>query len=172
MSELHKFLFEGLPVRGMLVRLTDGWREALRRRQSTQATPEPVRRLMWQRDHGPCKVPGCGASRYLDLHHLQWRTNGGDHRPINLILLCGAHHRAHHDGKLRIDGDSPDRLLFTHADGTAYGTHRVADAQSALRNLGFKSAEATAAVQRAQAHVGPDASLQDFIRVCLQECST
>src|SRR6476620_5556216 len=46
MSELHKFLFEGLPVRGMLVRLTDGWREALRRRQTTQATPEPVRRLM------------------------------------------------------------------------------------------------------------------------------
>ena len=29
-SELHKFLFEGLPVRGMLVRLTDGWREVLR----------------------------------------------------------------------------------------------------------------------------------------------
>ena len=24
MSELHKFLFEGLPVRGMLVRVTDG----------------------------------------------------------------------------------------------------------------------------------------------------
>ena len=46
MSELHKFLFEGLPVRGMLVRLTDGWREALRRRQTTQATPAPVRALM------------------------------------------------------------------------------------------------------------------------------
>ncbi|HEX7385383.1 MAG TPA: Hsp33 family molecular chaperone HslO [Burkholderiaceae bacterium] len=46
MSELHKFLFEGLPVRGMLVRLTDGWREALRRRQSTQPTPAPVRALM------------------------------------------------------------------------------------------------------------------------------
>ena len=46
MSELHKFLFEGLPVRGLLVRLTDGWREALRRRQMTQATPPPVRALM------------------------------------------------------------------------------------------------------------------------------
>lgn len=32
MSELHKFLFQGLPVRGMLVRLDDGWRELLRRR--------------------------------------------------------------------------------------------------------------------------------------------
>ena len=34
MSELHKFLFEGLPVRGMLVRLTDGWQELLRRRET------------------------------------------------------------------------------------------------------------------------------------------
>jgi hypothetical protein len=33
LSELHKFIFEGLPVRGMLVRLTDAcktsWRAAL-----------------------------------------------------------------------------------------------------------------------------------------------
>ncbi len=28
-SELHKFIFEGLPVRGMLVRLTDSWQEVL-----------------------------------------------------------------------------------------------------------------------------------------------
>jgi molecular chaperone Hsp33 len=32
MSELHTFLFEGLPVRGMLVRITDAWQEILRRR--------------------------------------------------------------------------------------------------------------------------------------------
>jgi molecular chaperone Hsp33 len=33
-SELHKFLFDGLPVRGVLVRLTDSWTEILRRRAS------------------------------------------------------------------------------------------------------------------------------------------
>jgi hypothetical protein len=32
--ELHKFLFDGLPVRGMLVRLTDSWQEVLRRREA------------------------------------------------------------------------------------------------------------------------------------------
>ena len=42
MSELQKFLFEGLPVRGMLVRLTDSWREVLRRRDH----PPPVRALL------------------------------------------------------------------------------------------------------------------------------
>jgi molecular chaperone Hsp33 len=46
MSELHKFLFEGLPVRGMLVRLTDGWQELLRRRETVGAFAPPVRALL------------------------------------------------------------------------------------------------------------------------------
>ena len=47
MSELHKFIFEGLPVRGMLVRLTDSWREVLQRRAAADDTfPAPVRMLM------------------------------------------------------------------------------------------------------------------------------
>ncbi len=47
MSELHKFIFEGLPVRGMLVRLTDSWREVLQRRAAANdAFPEPVRVLL------------------------------------------------------------------------------------------------------------------------------
>ena len=47
MSELHKFIFEGLPVRGMLVRLTDSWREVLQRRTgANDSFPEPVRVLM------------------------------------------------------------------------------------------------------------------------------
>ena len=47
MSELHKFLFEGLPVRGLLVRLTGDWREVLQRRKAAQDEfPQPVRALM------------------------------------------------------------------------------------------------------------------------------
>ncbi len=47
MSELHKFIFEGLPVRGMLVRLTDSWREVLQRRTgANDSFPQPVRVLM------------------------------------------------------------------------------------------------------------------------------
>jgi molecular chaperone Hsp33 len=46
MSELTKFLFEGLPVRGMLVRLTDSWREVLRRREAAGGYPAPVRELL------------------------------------------------------------------------------------------------------------------------------
>ena len=47
MSELHRFIFDGLPVRGHLVRLTQGWYELLRRRgDAGQAWPTPVRDLM------------------------------------------------------------------------------------------------------------------------------
>lgn len=46
MSSLHKFLFEGLPVRGMLVRLTDAWVESLRRREAAGGYPVEVRDLL------------------------------------------------------------------------------------------------------------------------------
>ncbi len=49
MSELHRFLFDGLPVRGMVVRLTDAWQEILRRRAGPEgagAYPQPVRELL------------------------------------------------------------------------------------------------------------------------------
>ncbi len=49
MSELRKFLFDGLPVRGAIVRLTDAWQEMLRRRGSNSGTgayPPPVRDLL------------------------------------------------------------------------------------------------------------------------------
>ncbi len=46
MSSLTKFLFEGLPVRGMLVRLTDAWVEALRRRATVGAHPPELRVLL------------------------------------------------------------------------------------------------------------------------------
>jgi molecular chaperone Hsp33 len=46
MSELRKFLFEGLPVRGMLVRLTDAWQEVLRRRAAIGEHPPDVRSLL------------------------------------------------------------------------------------------------------------------------------
>jgi molecular chaperone Hsp33 len=50
-SELHKFLFEGLPVRGSIVRLTDAWTEIMARRESNTATgpwPLPVTELVGQ----------------------------------------------------------------------------------------------------------------------------
>lgn len=49
MSELHTFLFDGLPVRGMIVRLDDAWQQILARRAAntqTGAYPLPVAELL------------------------------------------------------------------------------------------------------------------------------
>jgi molecular chaperone Hsp33 len=49
LSELHKFLFDGLPVRGSIVRLTDAWTEILARRQANTSSgpwPEAVAELV------------------------------------------------------------------------------------------------------------------------------
>jgi molecular chaperone Hsp33 len=46
MSELHRFLFEGQPVRGVLVRLTQDWQEVLRRRAADGGFPAEVNQLM------------------------------------------------------------------------------------------------------------------------------
>lgn len=51
MSELHTFLFDGLPVRGALVRLTDAWQELLHRRSGNTDTgsyPPPVANMLGQ----------------------------------------------------------------------------------------------------------------------------
>lgn len=48
-SELQKFLFDGIPVRGAIVRLTDAWQDILCRRAANTATgpyPAPVRELL------------------------------------------------------------------------------------------------------------------------------
>ena len=53
MSELHKFLFDGLPVRGMIVRLTDAWQEILQRRRADDAHtpwPWPVTQMLGEMD--------------------------------------------------------------------------------------------------------------------------
>jgi len=46
MDQLTRFLFDGLPVRGALVRLQHAWGDLLQRRAQTQPYPEPVQRLL------------------------------------------------------------------------------------------------------------------------------
>ena len=52
MDQLHTFIFEGMPVRGMLVRLDASWRELLQRRESSSdgghPFAPPVRALLGQ----------------------------------------------------------------------------------------------------------------------------
>ena len=52
---------------------------------------------------------------YLEVHHLDLRSEGGGNEPDNVVVLCGAHHGALHRGRLRIDGKVSTGLRFSHA---------------------------------------------------------
>ena len=58
------------------------------------------------------------------------------------------------------------------AGGTAIPTGgNAADAVSALLNLGFRPAEASAAVAKAESELGPDASLDALVRAALKKAA-
>jgi hypothetical protein len=50
--------------------------------------PPALRRAVLLRDQRCCQVPGCANSRWLGIHHLELRSEGGDHSPENLACLC------------------------------------------------------------------------------------
>ncbi len=87
----------------------------------TKTIPPRTRRAVLRRDRGRCVVPGCRNARYVDVHHIVPRAKGGKHTPTTLAALCSAHHKAAHDGRLRMDGTAPGKLRFVHADGRPYG---------------------------------------------------
>lgn len=142
--------------------------------RATQDVPPATRRHVLRRDHHCCHVPGCRHATFVDVHHVNARANGGGHDADNLLTLCGAHHRAVHDGTLQIAGSIQDGLAFRHADGTPYGSPPVAplvlvqaQAFRALRALGFGENEAKRALEQALRRE-PDADLDVVLRRCLE----
>jgi hypothetical protein len=130
---------------------------ASRSRRAKQNIPPATRRLVMRRHARRCVVPGCQHSRFVDVHHLHLRSEGGDHDPDRLVVLCAAHHHALHDGKLQISGTVSKGLTFSHADGSPYGrvpspTTAVAfvKAFQALRTLGFREGETRRALAEVQ----------------------
>ena len=94
---------------------------------------------------------------WLDVHHIELRSEGGRHALDNLICVCGGHHRAAHRGKITIDRNEAGALRVRHADGTEYGRSVKPQALevcgkvfSALRNLGFREAQVRAALEQLQ----------------------
>jgi hypothetical protein len=146
--------------------------------RATQDVTPATRRQVQHRDGGRCVVDGCTQAVWLDIHHIEWREEGGGHHPDNLSTLCAAHHTAVHEGRLVVEGKPSTGLTFRHADGTIYGkkpnlpaSAASADAFLALKTLGYKEKEARFAITKALAHVG-QAGLEELIRRGLQELRT
>ena len=131
--------------------------------RAKQSIPPAIRRAVLRRDHQHCRVPGCQNATFLDLHHINLRSEGGSHHADNLLSVCGAHHRALHRGGLTLEGTHSEDVVFRHADGSLYGkavNAKALDVQAkvfgGLRNLGFREGE----IRRVLGELRPHAASQ------------
>jgi hypothetical protein len=65
--------------------------------RNTTTIPPRVRREVLARDQHRCQAPGCGRTRFLEVHHIKPRNGGGSNKADNLVTLCGSCHRLYHD---------------------------------------------------------------------------
>jgi hypothetical protein len=81
--------------------LEDSEGEPLDVGRKTRTIPPSLRRALKSRDQG-CVFPGCTHKRYVDGHHIHHWAKGGETKLSNLVSLCRTHHRAVHEGGIRI----------------------------------------------------------------------
>ena len=86
-----------------------------RRRRRPNAA---LRRAARERDTCRCRFPGC-ESRRVDLHHIQYWSNGGRTTLGNLVSLCKYHHMLVHDRGYLIAAARDGTFAFYRPDGTA-----------------------------------------------------
>jgi 5-methylcytosine-specific restriction endonuclease McrA len=65
--------------------------------RNTTTIPPRVRREVLARDKHRCQAPGCGRTRFLEVHHIVARSSGGSNKAENLTTLCAACHRLYHE---------------------------------------------------------------------------
>ena len=101
--------------------------------RKTRIVPRAIERAVRSRDQHCCVFPGCKNRRFLDCHHVEHWSNGGETSVDNLVLLCTKHHTLVHEGGFHIDKDFNDRWIFMRPDGIAvpaigYRTQDMIDA--------------------------------------------
>lgn len=64
-------------------------------RNKTSIAPSTRRRMLAKARH-QCQNPGCSHTQFLEIHHLQPRSNGGSNKESNLRVFCSACHSRIH----------------------------------------------------------------------------
>ena len=100
----------------VLVMIENDDGEPLNVGRKTRTISAPLRRVLNARDKC-CRFPGCSNKRWLDAHHIDHWAGGGETKPSNLVLLCGFHHRAVHEGGIRIERLDDGALRFVKPNG-------------------------------------------------------
>ena len=82
---------------GLAALAVDRDADALDVGRRTRAWPASMRRAALARDRR-CQVPGCGATRYLDVHHVVHWIDGGPTSLDNAACVCRRCHVMLHEG--------------------------------------------------------------------------
>jgi len=99
--------------------LEDGQGEPLDVARKTRSIPPALRRALSARDRG-CVFPGCSHKRYVDGHHIEHWAEGGATKLSNLVSLCRFHHRAVHEGGVRVERCDDGAWRFIGPRGQAF----------------------------------------------------
>ncbi|MEX0767342.1 MAG: HNH endonuclease signature motif containing protein [Microthrixaceae bacterium] len=75
---------------------------------------------------GGCEFPGCGQTRFLHAHHVQFHSDGGATSLENGVLLCGYHHRRLHQENWKMTSEQPQQFTFW-AGTQCLGSTNLAD---------------------------------------------
>jgi len=99
--------------------------------RKTRTVPTAIKRALVARDKS-CAFPGCHHTRFVDAHHIQHWSAGGETSLDNLMLLCSQHHKLVHEGGFAIHRDYQNHWFFKRPDGRAvpacgYHTRDVMD---------------------------------------------
>jgi uncharacterized protein DUF222/HNH endonuclease len=75
-----------------------------------------LRRALAARDRG-CRFPGCDRTRFVDAHHVQHWSRGGETNLENLVLLCRRHHRLVHERGYTLEAAGDGSMEFRNQYG-------------------------------------------------------
>ena len=87
--------------------------------RKSRIIPKAIARAVRARDNSCCTFPGCRNQRFLNCHHIEHWSNGGETSMDNLMLLCTKHHALVHESGFRIERDFRDKWYFARPDGIA-----------------------------------------------------
>jgi hypothetical protein len=78
-----------------------------------EAMPRRPYEAIYRRDGYRCMAPGCTGRVRLEVHHVQYRSQGGDEGGTNLLTLCRFHHQQGEHGLLaRCRGKAPLGIVW------------------------------------------------------------
>ena len=73
--------------------------------------PPAIRRALRLRDDG-CRFPGCTRKHFVDAHHIEHWSEGGETSLDNLVQLCREHHRLVHEGGFSCERTASGEIVF------------------------------------------------------------